>query len=435
MPASFLCKMNFLWVKILIKRTLKGFMYFILTALTFGILLYTRSEWYTWSSRDRFSGSEYFNPYQQLPSFAGFISNFHAHSNCWNGLTNGSGTNGNVLNQYASLGYDIASLSNYHNINASDQIGCYEHGWGIWKNHQIVIGASSITWLDFPFIQNENQHQFLINYIQNSNEDAIIALAHPSIRNAYSSNDYKKLEGYHLFEALNKIKKSLREWDEVLSSGYPAFILGSDDCHNFSDINDIGRCGTYVITRNAEDAAIKSALKNGRSFAVEFPENYINRTNVQSVKGPNNLVIKKDTIKVDFGRCIEECLFIGDQSDTILITNKSSSVQLAFPEEKSYVRVEFVDELGIKYYLNPIFRNETTMLSRPHNCSVSVAKTMGYRLLIIFICIMPWSILFRYEFIKIKQRRQNSAGRTFNPNPAIFGTPRVDGQRTRIRYR
>lgn len=330
------------------------------------------------------------------------------------------------------MGYDIACVSNYHQMNGGSDITCYEHGWGTFKDHQIVIDAEQVTWLDFPLYQNENQHQFMLNYLNSSNENAIVAIAHPAIRSAYKEADFTQLSGYHLFEALNKLKKSFREWDIVLSSGYPAFVLGSDDCHNYQKPGDVGRCGTYVFTSNPNKQSIKQSLKTGKSFAVEFggnPEGDDNakKTMLTVVTKPSSLINRGDSVFLTLKDSVASILVITDRSDTLQKYSKTSFASFNIPPSSSYIRIEYRDFNGSRVYLNPIIRTNNGNLPVVDKAEVNHLKTAIYRGLILFFWMVVWSIIVRYEYNRYRSKRaRNSENGVFTPTPH-FRSPGLDG--------
>src|SRR5258705_7191981 len=88
---------------------------------------------YTFPPSKLFSGSKFYNPYQNLDSTEWKQCNFHAHVHAWSGLTNGKGTAEDCWRAYDSLGYDVHCISDYEKVNdfGADHpnfIPAYEHG-------------------------------------------------------------------------------------------------------------------------------------------------------------------------------------------------------------------------------------------------------------------------------------------------------------------
>lgn len=410
-----------------------------LAVCSFGFALYVRTEWYDFEEPERFSGSVFYNPYSGWDGRSGMICNFHAHAECWSGLTNGKGSADEVLQRYESLGYDVAGVSDYHRMTRPSH-KYYEHGWGISKTHQLVLGASGITWLDFPFFQNEHQKQFMIDRLGGANEGSVVVLAHPSLRGAYSAEDMAELGGYHCFEAVNKLRKSLGLWDVALSNGHSVFVLGSDDCHNYSNINDVGRCGTYVLTKNPSQQSLNACLKTGRHFAVEFATNEdeaveSRREKVRTRFPLVGIEVDSTFYLAKFNDEVSQVLLIGDGSDTLFKGSELQKVQYSIPDSISYVRMEYTTLEGHKVYVNPVFRTKNGEMSSHHLGTVNLIKTAGYRMGIILLIILVWALVFRNRYVKfIKKYRSNRGIPVFGGTP-VYSRSRIVRGGYRVRYR
>ncbi|MEJ2217622.1 MAG: hypothetical protein P8099_13515 [Gemmatimonadota bacterium] len=136
-----------------------------------------------------FSGPELKNPYAGANG-RWWKANFHAHSEAWDGITNGHQPPAEVLRAYHEMGYDIAAVSNYQSIYGAGRqdpvfIPVYEHGYNIRKVHELVIGAKRVTWLDFPLDQDLSDKQFMLDRLDAAG--GIVAIAHPWLRNGYTT--------------------------------------------------------------------------------------------------------------------------------------------------------------------------------------------------------------------------------------------------------
>lgn len=365
------------------------------------LLLYVWCFWFDFIPSEPFKGEQLFNPYQNVDLSRGFMSNFHAHSDCWGGVLNGYGTENQVMETYKELGYDIYEVSNYHRNSSTTISGLhtYEHGWGISKTHQLVIGGNQISWLDFPLFQNIHQKQTIIYKIKDENPDAVIVLAHPSLRNAYSAEDIASLDGVHCFEAINKLRKSKRLWDEVLTMGKYLPVIGSDDCHDIRKPSDIGRCGTFVFSQNPNSTMVSYALKSGRTFAVEFLEavdsdHQAKRTEIRKGSPLQSISSSADTIYVRALDRLKSVLIIGDRSDTLVRYHNIKDLSFQLPKAYSYARFEFETSDGRILYSNPIVRGGGDTLMSAQAAIVNPVKTAFYRFSIIFTIAFTWIFIF-----------------------------------------
>lgn len=413
-----------------------GLSWLLLAIVSFGVLLYTQSNWYDFPEPEPFHGSEYYNPYGQWKGSKGMMCNFHAHSDCWSGLTNGNGTPKDVLNTYDSLGYDLFAMSDYHRVNQGG-VQVYEHGWGFLKAHQLVIGASEIVWLDFPFFQNRNQKQTMIDLLKEKNAGSLISIAHPSLRGAYSEEDLELIRGYDCFEAVNKLRKSLKHWDLALSGGNPVFILGSDDCHNYKKLTDIGRCGTYVLSRNPKQDAINIALKQGRHFAVEFYAPELadiseKRMNIREELPLESIEMNGNILEANFNDSVRSIKLIADESDTVLLAENVQQARWEFDGTKTYVRMEYITNSGTKVFSNPIIRSENGRLPMKESVMVNETKTMIYRGLILAVVAFVWALLLRKKYAQLSNRSKAKASRTVFPHGGVAYHSRFIRSRYRI---
>ena len=413
-----------------------GLSWLVLAIVSFGVLLYTQSNWYDFPEPAPFQGSEYYNPYETWDGSKGMMCNFHAHSDCWSGLTNGNGTAQDVMETYDSLGYDLFAMSDYHRVNQGS-VQVYEHGWGFLKAHQLVIGASEIFWLDFPFIQNRNQKQTMIDLLKAKNAGSLISIAHPSLRGAYSESDLELIRGYDCFEAINKLRKSLKQWDLALSGGNPVFILGSDDCHNYKKLTDIGRCGTYVLSRNPKQDAVNIALKKGRHFAVEFNSPEFadisqKRMNIREELPLQSFRMDDNALNAHFSDSVKCVRLITDNSDTVLVTERVQDVRWEFDSTKTYVRMEYITDSGTKVFTNPIIRSVDGHLPQKTSAMVNDMKTAIYRSLILGIVVFVWAFLLRKKYAQLSNRSKAKASRSIFPHGGVAYYSRFVRARHRI---
>ena len=139
----------------MIKTTLKSLLYIILGFVALVTLTSIFVPSYSFDEPEPFHGSYLHNPYQDMNPDHWIQANFHAHTRQFGGLTNGrANTNEMVDSVYTSLGFDHVGLSDYNKINYYDSanpsyIPAYEHGYGIFKTHQLCIGAEKVRRLDF----------------------------------------------------------------------------------------------------------------------------------------------------------------------------------------------------------------------------------------------------------------------------------------------
>lgn len=215
-----------------------------------------------------FTGSQLWNPYA---SRAGSWqrANLHAHGQAWGGLTNGEQPDADVATRYRSLGYSVAGVSNYMSIAADhgiDTIPLYEHGVNLSKSHQLAVGAHSVDWFDFPLWQTRSNQQYVINRVHAKAD--LVALNHPSSRNAYDLTAMRSLTGYNLVEVANGPFTAEDVWDAALSSGHPVWAVANDDTHDLNDARRVGVGWNQIDAPSNATKDIVAALAAGRFYAV-----------------------------------------------------------------------------------------------------------------------------------------------------------------------
>ena len=132
----------------------RWFVYLLIFLLGIEAVLYFSAPVYEFPEPAPFSGDKFFNPYQGLGSTGWRKSNFHFHVKEWWGLTAGrNNTPQDFYRVYKWMDYDAPQISNYQSIStlfrdSSFYIPVYEHGYGLRKKHQILIGAREVLWLD-----------------------------------------------------------------------------------------------------------------------------------------------------------------------------------------------------------------------------------------------------------------------------------------------
>ena len=358
------------------------------------LLLLFASPVYDFPSPQPFSGEKIHNPYQGIDSSHWRKSNFHFHLHAWGGLTSGrNNTEDEFWKTYKMLGYDVPCVSDYMRINkfnrdSSFYIPTYEHGIGVRKKHQILIGAKDVLWLDYSLYQNLNHKQHILNLLRSRNE--IVAIAHPDWEGGYSLTDMKFLSNYDLIEVLDHNWRSVPQWDAALSSGHVAYILADDDAHDISDPYQVGRCCTFINSHSLQSVDLIKALKEGKSFGAEvymsdgetFSQKAVKAKNIPVLK---SVEIRHDTLFVKTDQNAVKFVFIGQNGKTRKLVRFTNSAWYKIRPEDTYIRTEimFFNEYGgagTIFYLNPVFRYNGSTPGNPLLAEINYPRTWILRL-------------------------------------------------------
>jgi hypothetical protein len=324
---------------------------------------------YRFPAETRFAGAEFLNPYAGLRD-TWQRANLHAHGRAWSGLTNGRQSDEQVVRAYTSLGYTVAGVSNYQRIAAFGDVPTlplYEHGYNLGKRHQLAIGAHKVAWFDFPLWQSLSHKQFVIDRVAGTAE--LVAIAHPSSRDAYTPEDLRQLTGYQLLEVVNGPFTSEEPWDAALSAGRAVWALGNDDTHDLTDPRRTAMAWTMINASSPSPGDIVDALRAGRAYTVS-------RTNdtasaIETVVGHVKFI--DGTLAVS---CVGEpstFIFVGQNGVIRKTVKDAMSAAYTFRGEDTYIRT-VVQSPRTAMYLNPVLRYDGSRLPAPA-ASVDIART------------------------------------------------------------
>jgi hypothetical protein len=318
---------------------------------------------YAWAPRYRFpepapfSGPVWLNPYAGVgPTWQ--RANLHAHGRAWNGFTNGKQTDDEIVHRYRELGYDVPGISDYQRISPTGDpaaVPLYEHGYNIGKHHQLAIGARRVAWFDFPLWQSLSQQQYVIDRVKQS--AALVALAHPNSRYAYTTEDLSRLTGFDLIEVVNGPFTAEESWDAVLSAGHPVWGVANDDTHDLQDPRRTAAAWNMIAAPTSNAADIVAALKKGQSYSVS-------RTGALESIGLTTLAsveLTGRTLSVVCAGAPSTFTFIGQGGVKRKTVKTAQSAQYALTDADTYVRV-VIEAPQTVLYLNPVIRYDGRQL-------------------------------------------------------------------------
>jgi hypothetical protein len=372
-----------------------GIMSLVSLFMLYQLVLYLSTPVYSFRAPEPFSGDKWYNPYAGMDSTSWRKANFHFHTREWYGLTAGRGnTEDQFWKTYKMLKYDVPYISNYMSINDYNKdsafyIPVYEHGYGVRKKHQILIGAHAVLWRDYSFVQNLNIKQHILNLLRDQND--IVAIAHPDWEGGYSLEDMAYLSNYDLVEALDKNWRSIPQWDAALSAGRPVYMLADDDAHDISNPYQIGICATYINSVELKSSNLLSSLKSGMAFGAElymsegdsFEEKALRAALVPVV---NAVEIHGDSLNIRLSEPAGSIVFIGQGGKAKKQVIWTDNAWYRFEPGDTYIRakVRFFNKYhgpGTIFYLNPVFRYNG---ERPYNkltAEVNFERTWIFRIM------------------------------------------------------
>lgn len=394
----------------IIKHIGKTLLLFISLILLIIVVEYILCPVYKFNTPMPFSGTKIFNPYQKADFKHWKKANFQVQSYAWLGITAGRENSNEVIYEtYKSQWYDIIGTSDYQKINRfrsgePGYVAVYEHGYGIKKNHQVMIGARKVLWTDYPFFQSLHNKQHVLNLLRKGSD--LTYIAHPRFRNGYAPEDMTYLSNYDGVEVLNNYRTSPAHWDSALSAGNYVTILGDDDAHDVSNPDEIGHHCTFINSASTDQEEIILALKEGRAYGAK-----IMRPNGESFEDKRErtkllpaikmIRVTNDTLKIATDSPANEIRFIGQGGKVLTTTFDADSAAYKISRSDTYVRAEIEYSQGITYYLNPVCR---TNQDRPAKFSIpevdiyrtALLRVLGFGTLIfIFVNIFVFRKKFR----------------------------------------
>lgn len=371
----------------LIKKILKYLLYIILGFVALVTVTSVFVPSYSFEEPKPFQGSYLHNPYKDMNPDNWIQANFHAHTRQFGGLTNGRvNTNEMIDSVYSALGFDHVGISDYNKINHYDSanssfIPAYEHGYGIFKIHQLCIGAEKVRKLDYFAFQNLSMKQHTLNRLEKQTRLAIPA--HPSfVKKGYLVEDMKYLSNYKLMEVLNGFRISTAHWDTALSNGHLVYLIANDDSHDVTDITDVATRFTMINASENKAEQIFVALENGNAVGVDFPikkdetlEQKIKRIK-KDLPFITEVKLKDDTLLISASKPFSNIKFIGQDGIKLNIQkNKKTACYVIRPED-NYVRAELKFKDGTTLYLNPITRHESDKIVKQRLDYINWFKTI-----------------------------------------------------------
>jgi len=358
---------------------------------------------YVFDKPQPFHGEYLHNPYQNMDSTAWKRCNFHGHTRQYGGVTNGR-VNGNAVydSMYRQFGYDHVGMSDYNKINDYESVNegyipAYEHGYNLWKIHQLCLGAEKVRRIDYFFWQTLSMKQHMINRLAEQNR--AVCLAHPAfVEGGYKPEDFKYLSNYRIMEVLNGFENSPAHWDSALSNGHRTYLIADDDTHNVLVVNDIGLRVTYINAKNNNADELLEGLLSGNTYGVDFDLIRSESMDDKVVRFKrdmpylNKAELVGNQFDVRVSKPIKNARFIG-QNGMILqddnFSDSTNAISYEIKPDDTYVRTEITFFDGTKMYLNPVTRHESETIVDQRLDHISwlwtAALWMAYVLLIIVI--------------------------------------------------
>ena len=382
-----------------VRRTIL-YMLLIIAGMLFSF--YVMAPVYEFSGPVKFTGDKLYNPYANMDPAQWKKYNFQVQSKAWLGITNGRKNSNKLIDSvYTSLGFDHVATSDYQKINYYGKqkpsfIPTYEHGYSLAKVHQVCIDADKVLWTDLLLWQSLSMKQWIIDLLKK--DCRIVALAHPSLRNGYSTEDLRYLTNYDMLEVLSGLYISTGQWDAALSSGQLAWILADDDTHDVLHLDETGRKFTMINAPTTGKDEIITRLKAGNCYGVDY---YLSEdTTITGKAGKLEQMpflvraeLDGDTLTVEFSRKSREIDFIGENGTVRKIVNNVRTASYVMQPDDPYIRTKANFFYTYDLYLNPVVRYEGASLRSQKTAVIDADATLRLRI-IYFVILLTLAFLF-----------------------------------------
>ena len=392
------------------KKILKYLLYLIIAFVGLLIAMNIFVPVYIYDEPVPFHGDYLLNPYQDIDSTYWKCCNFHGHTRQYGGVTNGR-NNGNAVydSMYRLFGYDHVGISDYNKVNPYENgkdpgyIPGYEHGYNVWKTHQVCLGTKKVRRIDYFFYQTLSHKQHMLNKLGEQNR--VVAVAHPSfVDGSYNVRDMKYLSNYKILEVLNGFVNSPEHWDMALSNGHLVYLIADDDTHDVLKVNDIALRITYLNAKNNAADELYDALLAGKAVGIDFDLDRQEAMDhkVERFKRDIPYLYSARLDSADFcvsvSKPIRKADFIG-QGGTILkeevckkedtVTNVFYSIQ---PSDQ-YVRTVLTFFDGTTMWLNPVTRHDSEVIVKQRLDHISYLWTAALWMVYIGIILLIIKLL------------------------------------------
>lgn len=262
-----------------------------------------------------------------------------------------------ALQWYIDAGYDFVSLTDHRDttiishdvpddflVIPGSELDCFDEERNV-GYHIVGVGIE-------PFAQDETTRrgpgQTLIDAIRQHGGEAI--LAHPywlgqGIDDMAITQHALGIEVFNASCALAGKEYGMVHWDGLLDRGIKLWGLATDDTHRYAD--DVGRGWIMVKAPELTEQAIMKALRQGHFYATQGPT-------IQHIRfDKGKLTVHCSPVK--------EIRFIMNRGrgKRVLAEDGGLLHAASMPtREEGYVRIECIDENGLRAWSQPLFMEE-----------------------------------------------------------------------------
>lgn len=345
-----------------------------LLVATLAILATSLSPIYNFPEPRPFSGPDIYNPYADIDSaHMWHRANFHTHTRVEGPLNECEYWPDEVAAEYAKYGYDIVTFSNHNEITpcptlSGEVVSLYEHGYNLFKSHNLVFGADEVCRYDMLLPLGVSQRQFMLDLLRRDAD--MVQINHPLRTTATSDEHMRLLEGYTLVELDSGRSTENEYWDVALSAGHYVLGVANDDLH----FPDRSRCiavrSNFLATPTLSYSDILSTLRRGSFYAMRTPD--YGDGDWQEKVCRNNAVaeitaigLRGDEVYIELSSSADSIKFTGQNHRVLHMSLSSDRGSMRLAESEPYVRITAYLPDGEVIYTNPFARYDSATQESP----------------------------------------------------------------------
>lgn len=349
-----------------------------LLVATLAILATSLSPIYNFPEPRPFCGPDIYNPYADIDSTVVWSrANFHTHTRVEGPLNECEYWPEEVAAEYAKYGYDIVTFSNHNEITehptlSGEVVSLYEHGYNLFKNHNLVFGADEVCRYDMLLPLGVSQRQFMLDML--GRDADMVQINHPLRTVATTDEHMRLLEGYTLLELDSGRSTENEYWDVALSAGHYVLGVANDDLHYPDRSRCIAIRSNFLATPTLAYDDIVSTLRRGSFYAMRTPD-YGGGDWQEKVCRNNTLTevtaigLRGDEVYIELSSKADSIKFIGQNHSTLHLSLDSDQASMVLAEDEPYVRITAYLPAGEVIYTNPFARYDSATAESPRRAS------------------------------------------------------------------
>ena len=348
----------------------------IVLVATLAVVVTSVSPIYNFAKLCPFFGPDIYNPYANIDSaYMWRRANFHTHTRVEGPLNECDYWPEEVANEYLKYGYDIVTFSNHNEITehptlSGEAVSLYEHGYNLFKSHNLVFGAEQVCRYDMLLPLSVSQRQFMLDML--CRDADIVQMNHPLRTIATTDEHLRLLEGYTLIELDSGRSTENEYWDVALSAGHYVLGVANDDLHYPDRSASIAVRSNFLATPSLSYDDVLSTLRAGCFYAMRTPDygagewqEKVRRNAMLPTVTGIGLRGDSDSVYIELSSRADSIKFVGSDHRTLCLAKDTDSASFLLGPDEPFVRITAYFPDGEVIYTNPFARYDSAVADSP----------------------------------------------------------------------